>query len=526
MGRNINKALKNGNTRELIFYCMLPFGTYTIITMMNTALNIYLTDVLGLTLKSVSFILMVSKIWDAFNDPVMGFIVDKTKTKHGKARPYILWMVLPLALVTALMFFPVNFGGNGNFIYVFVMYMIFYAANTALDIPAQGLAPLVFPENKPRVKAIATSNVVGSLGTILPSTLFFTFAGVLGKGDDKQGYFLTAIIFALMAGIPIFASFFGIKEKVYIPPKQTNLMQTLKIIFTEKKMIVLVIAFVFQAAINVGAIFLPYFAKWNCIDVIPAKELGDWLTNLLNASDPIVITNEALLIPVLQIGSGISYMLSMALVPRLLKRMDKKKLMIYISLIGAVASVFTYIIGIYIVPYNTVPGLILYIVLRFFTNFPVGSTMVLFIAMFSDITDDLEMKHGERLEGLVFSLRSLLNKIPFAIFNAVILLVISSFGYIPEKMLEASRDMTEKLVYSTTQPNIIDGTNYTTLLNAIFFMLTALSAIGLVLQAIPMYFYDFDEEVQEEKLRVFREEKERRLNEELEEAARKQGALV
>jgi len=516
MSRNINHSLKKGTWRELIFYSMLPFGMLTISSTMGTALNLYFTDVLGLSIASVGVILTVSRIWDAINDPMMGLIVDKTKTKWGKCRPYVLWTPLPLALVTAFLFFPVNFKGNGNFTYVLVLYLVFYAANTALDIPFQGMTPLLFPENKTRVKAVSIGNIVGSLGTILPSVLFFTIAGAWGREREKEGYFFTALVFSAIACVFIVASFFGIKEKVYIPPKKTNLAQVLKIIFTDKKMVILMISFIFNAAINLGATFLPYFAKWNCIGVLPIESMSAWLSRTLGMN--IVLTSEGILTPVLQIGSGISYMLSMALIPWLLKYMDKRKLMIWTSLLGAAASVITYAVGVWMVPYNTAAGLVLYIALRFFTNFPVGMCMVLFIAMFSDVTDDLEMRHGERLEGSVFSFKSLLMKMSWSLFNFIMLATIAAFGYNINKMKDASNNLTEKLVVSTTQANVIGGVNYTSLMNIIFFMLTAAAAIGLVLQAIPLFFYQFDEEAQEEKLKAYREEKERRMQEELLEA--------
>ena len=178
--------LKNSTTKEIIAFSLLPFGLLTIQTLINTALNLYLTDVLGLTLAMTSVVLSATKIWDAVNDPMMGMIVDKTRTKKGKCRPYILWMVVPACLATAMLFFPVNFGQRGNFIYVIIAYIVYYTFYTALDIPYQGLNTLVFPEDKVRVKAVSISNTVGSIGTILPSVLFFTIAGLWGTGNENE----------------------------------------------------------------------------------------------------------------------------------------------------------------------------------------------------------------------------------------------------------------------------------------------------------------------------------------------------
>ena len=325
-------------------------------------------------------------------------------------------MVLPACLATAFLFFPVNFGQKGNFAYAIIAYLIYYTFYTAIDIPYQGLNSLVFPEDKLRVKAVSVSNIVGSIGTILPSILFFTIAGLWGTGaeNEKQGYFWSAVIFSVMAGIPIFISYFGIKEKVYIPPKKTNYFKGLKIVFADSKMRVLTVCAFFTGIVNIGAMFLPYFAKWNCIGVIPMDELCAWIKDVTGLS--ISLTNEGLLTPLLQIGSGISYMLSMAIIPVLLKKMDKKTLWIWMSLLGAAADILTFVIGVWIIPYNTVAGAVTYTILRFFTNFPVGMSLVLLIAMFSDTVDDIEMKTGERLEGTVFSFRSLVNKISIAVF--------------------------------------------------------------------------------------------------------------
>lgn len=505
--------LKDKTTREILAFSLLPFGMSTIYGVMSTALNLYFTDVLGLSLGMIGIVLSATKVWDAVNDPMMGMIVDKTHTKLGKCRPYVFWMSFPVILVTALLFAPVNFGQKGNFAYAIIAYLLYYAIYTALDIPYQGLTPLVFPEDKKRVKAISFSNIVGSLGSVLPSLLFFTIAGLWGRGNEKMGYFSSALIFAALGGIPMFFSAFGFKEKVYIPPKKENYFDGLKVVFQDKKFICLTVAAFFSAIVNLGAMFLPYFAKWNCLGVIPVDRLSAWINNLTGFS--IELTGEGLLIPLLQVGSGLSYMLSMALVPPLLQRMDKKTLWIRISLLGIVADVVCFIVGVWIVPYNTVAGAITYTVLRFFTNFPVGIMTVLLVAMFSDVIDDIEMRTGKRLEGTVFSFRSLVNKISYAIFNVAMLKIVDVFGYNADVMTKLTGNLTRPLIESTTQAAVYGGVNYTTLLNVIFFMLTAFGAIGLLLQAIPMFFYKFDEKAQEGKLKAFREEKAKQEAEEL-----------
>lgn len=204
-------SLKDKTTKEILAFSLLPFGMSTIFSLLNTALNMYFTDVLGLSLTMTGIVLSATKVWDAINDPMMGMVVDKTHTKWGKCRPFVFWLSGPVVLVTALLFTPVNFGQKGNFIFAIIAYLLFYTVYTALDIPYQGSVPLVFPEDKVRVKAVSFSNILGSLGSVLPSILFFTIAGLWGREHQKEGYFFSALIFAILAGIPMFFSAFGFK---------------------------------------------------------------------------------------------------------------------------------------------------------------------------------------------------------------------------------------------------------------------------------------------------------------------------
>lgn len=509
----MHKISINKTTREIMAYSLLPFGMSTIYGIVGTALNMYFTDVLGLSLTMTSILVSVTKIWDAVNDPLMGMIIDKTNTRFGKCRPYILWMSFPMILATALLFAPVDFGQNGNFAYAIFAYLLYYTVYTALDIPNKGLAPLVFPEDKTRVKALSWSNILGSLGSILPSVLFFTVAGMWGRSNQKTGYFLAALLFATLGAVPMFFSAFGFKEKITIPPRKEKYSEGLKIVFRDKKFIILTIAMFFSSIVNIGSMFLPYFAKWNCIGVLPIDDLCNWIYNTFGLS--VQLTSEGLLTPLLQIGSGASYMLSMALIPVFLKRMDKKTLWIGTSIIGIVADIICFAVGIWIVPYNTFAGAVTYMLLRFFTNFPVGIMTVLTVAMFSDVVEDIEMRTGKRLEGTVFSFQSLVSQISVAIFNAIMLQIVNAFGYNVDEMTALTNDLTQPLIQSTTQSVIYNGVDYTLLLNVIFFLLTAFGAVGLLLQSIPMFFYKFDEKAQAGKLKAFREEKERRESEEL-----------
>ena len=539
--------LRDASVKEILAFSLLPFGLLTVLNVISNALNVYLADNLGLGMVGAGLVLTITKIWDAVNDPMMGMIVDKTRTKWGKCRPYLLWMVIPMMVGLILLFAPVDFVnsksfaisqidiastistiGNdfhivrssesvntGNFWYAVAAYLIFYTFYTAIDIPYQGLTPLVFPESKKRVSAISISNILGSIGTILPSIVFFPI--VYAFEDARKGFFVASIVFAVLAGIPIAISFFGIKEKVYMEEEPVKYRKALKIVFGNKNMRSLLVATFFNAVVNLGAMFLMFFAKWNCYGIFNFPALNEWVETTIGFNPN--LTEEGLLFPILSISSGISYMLSMAIVPALLKKMDKKTLFIHMSWICAVANVIVFVVCQYLVPYTSENltqariGFVVYCVCRFFTNFPVGMSIVLLQAIFSDAVDVIEMETGERLEGAVFSFKSLINKIGIALFNLIVMAVVNAFGY---------STMSTELTALKDAGQLTRGAmlaNHTPVLNAIFFMLTVLGSIGLVLQIFPMLKYKFNEAEYEDKIKKFREEKEAALEAKLEAAA-------
>ena len=539
--------LKEASMKEIIAFSMLPFGIMMIQNVLFNALNVYMADVLGIGLVATGVILALSRLWDAVNDPLMGMIIDRTRTKWGKCKPWIMLFAIPYMASFAFLFMPVDFkdkfgtysftqidmeatiatigegfhivrsvGGEismGNFLFAAVAFLVYYTFDAAIDTPYQSITPLVFPESRSRVKAISIATVVGSLGTILPVILFFPIVG--GFQDKRRGYFVAAVVFALLGGIPILLASLNLREKVYLKPEKIKYFASLKIIFSNKNVRMLMFTTLFAAITNLGAMFLMFFCKWNCYGIFNFEAIAEWTQSTFGFA--IHLSEEGFIFPVLNITSGISYMLSMAIVPRLLKKMDKKTLFIRQSIIFAVADVIVFFVCTFVFPYTSPDlrlariGLLIYAILRFFTNFPVGMSLVLLTAMFSDTVDTIEMNSGERLEGATFSFKGLINKFGVAGFNLLMMMAVNAFGYEKLQAL-AQRDLAGEVI----QRSEVLANKST--LTALFFMLTVLGAIGLVLQAAPMFFYKFNEKENEEQIKAFREKRNAELEEELQTA--------
>ncbi len=165
------------------------------------------------------------------------------------------------------------------------------------------------------------------------------------KDRTDWGYFWVALIFAVIGITVMLYSFFGIKEKIYMPPHKLNARKSIKTILKDNRMLVLIICAFLTGASNVGAMFLPYFARWNCIGILPMENINLYLENITGKNPN--LDAVSILPTILSIMSGISYMLSMLLIPPLLKKMSKKQLWILVSIAGAAANFITYKSSIY-----------------------------------------------------------------------------------------------------------------------------------------------------------------------------------
>ena len=126
--------------KEVLAYSFTIFGSSMVSALMGSALSFFYTDVLGIAAGVVGTIFVIARIWDAVNDPIMGIIVDRTDSKWGKCVPYLKFVPIPLFITTVLVFLPIqNTAPCFKAVYAGIMYMVYFAMFTAVDIPINGL---------------------------------------------------------------------------------------------------------------------------------------------------------------------------------------------------------------------------------------------------------------------------------------------------------------------------------------------------------------------------------------------------
>ena len=440
---------KGVQPKEAIAYGVAGFGQNFICTIIGSYLTVFMTDALlfgaeGVKVGALSgavavaILMLATRVFDAFNDPIMGSIVDKTRTKWGKCRPFLKWMAIPIGICTLLCFLPVFEAKTmWTFITISVLYVIWSVVYTVADVPYWGLATCLTNDTTVRgniltvVRLVCTvgagivtvgvpivtdavtakfkyteahldqifvdkaeqiANIVANQGKTAEEAAR-TFIGtvmensVQANADTlKWTYFICAVVFVVLA-MPMF--FYGFKNtKEHITADYENVPSfghNLKLLFKNKELLLIVLSGVLGGARMVytytGGL---YFAKY-------------------------VLKNEGLygIITLLVIPGGL---VASLLVPWLTKKFTKKYTYILVHLFGGVVMAVMYFVG-YDAPWKLIVAAVGLILL----GIPQGVNNIMSYAMIGDTVDYLEWKTGERGEGICFAMQTLINKIGMAV---------------------------------------------------------------------------------------------------------------
>ena len=472
------KNLRDHTTREIIAFSLLPFGLLTIQTLINTALNMYLTDVLGLTLAMTGVVLSATKVWDAVNDPIMGSIVDKTRTRFGKLRPYLLVIPIPLAVVTMLLFAgPVLMAGasmGAKIAYMIITYFIWEFLYTICDVPFWGMSAAISPNPADRTRAISSArfsaSILGGLpGIVLPVLIDLVNAGAVGISLQKI-FFVIGIVVSFV-GMGLF-SLAGIctRERVAQSLEEPSLLDSFKYLFQNKPLMLLILSNILGALGGISGIFQNYYF----IDVLGSASI-----------------NIIIGIP----GTVIGFIAYLMIGP-LKKRFNNKQISIWMSVICGVLPAITFVLG-----YGNmknmsvmVPLLMAQGALNALFN---GVRMVIPTEMISETVDYMEWKTGKRSEGMSFSILTFISKFTGAMSKSMGTGLLKAIGYV------------------TSSTNAVVPQSMHTQ-RGIFAMYTIIPGLLGILGIIPLFFYDLVGEKQQKILKELAERREKTEKQETE----------
>jgi glycoside/pentoside/hexuronide:cation symporter, GPH family len=361
-------------------------------------LMIFYTDVFGISAAAVGTMMLVTRLADAVADPVMGSIADRTNTRWGHFRPYVLWFALPLAVAGVLTFSTPNLGGGAKLVYAYITYCLLMFLYTAVNIPYTALMGVMTPNSVERT-SISSIRFIGAF-TAGVFVQYFTlrFVKFFGHGNDARGWQLTMVLYGILAVLMLVLCFASTRERVAPPPQQkSDLGRDLRDLFTSRAWLVLVgvlllilAAFVIKG--SASAYYFKYFVKREDL-------LGLFL-----------------------VSNGLAFLAAVSMASYLAKRLGKKPL--FMMAIG---------IGALLIAGFGLPGpsdIRLMFALQIVSSFVIAFNSPLVFAMFADAADDAEWRTGRRTTGLVFASAIFSTKAGVAIGAWMFGVVFSYFGYV------------------------------------------------------------------------------------------------
>jgi glycoside/pentoside/hexuronide:cation symporter, GPH family len=360
-------------------------------------LPIFYTNVAGLPLAAVSLLLFVTRFSDGITDIIMGTIADRTKTRWGKFRPWLLWTAVPFGLLIALTFTSPNWSYSAKLTWAYVTYILFTLVYTMNNVPYSALMGVMSSDVTER-NILSSYRFFGAyLGGAISLFLIPILVKYIGKGDENMGYQYTMYLLAGLMILFTLITFFTTQERVY-PKKQQNqaLLCDFKDLITNRPWVILLF---------VGFLFVIYNSIKQGVTIYYFKY---YLNNELLT---------AIYLPVLVIVSMVSAFIAAPLA----NFFGKKQLFIYVMFLSLSVNALLYFAGNESVRYVFIVGCI--------SEFFIAIVPVLFFSMLADAADYSEWKNGRRATGLVFSAGTFAMKFGGGVAGAVMLFIMQSFGY-------------------------------------------------------------------------------------------------
>lgn len=185
-------------------------------------LLVYYTDVVGLAPAAVGTMFLLVRVVDAITDPLMGAVADRTRTKYGQFRPYLVWLALPFGLISVLAFTTPDLSESGRLIYAFVTYTLLMMVYTAINIPYSALGGVLTADPKERVTVQTYRFIFAMLGGAFIAACTMPMVEYFGNGDNAKGYQYTMIVMSIMGVIMFLLCFAGTKERIVTPITQNS----------------------------------------------------------------------------------------------------------------------------------------------------------------------------------------------------------------------------------------------------------------------------------------------------------------
>jgi GPH family glycoside/pentoside/hexuronide:cation symporter len=372
----------------------------------------FYTDVFGIPASAVATIFLIGRIWDAVNDPLMGMIADRTNTKLGKFRPYLLYVALPFGILGFIMFITPNFSTHGKIIYAFITYNLMMMIYTVINVPYSALMGVLTPNSQERTVVSSFRFVAAFVGQFIVQFSVLRLVTVFGKGNENVGWQWAMAAVAGLAVVLWLVTFATTKERVKPVKEQKNpLKQDLSDLFKNLPWVLIGSATLFQLlylVIRGGSIM--YYFKYFVQDQQVTLLGNTYSFSYQSLTSTFLLVGTAVTI----VGAVLTHVFS--------KMFGKSRCYFGFLGIAAVSTALFY----FLKPQDVV----LMFVLQLFTSFAVGPVSVLQWAMYTDAADYSEWKTGRRATALLMAASLFCLKLGIALAGSIQAWILAAIGFV------------------------------------------------------------------------------------------------
>lgn len=372
--------------KEKVSYGLGAVGKDMVYMLSASYILYYYQDILGVSAIAMGIILMFARVFDAFNDPIMGVIVAKTRTRWGKFRPWLLIGTVLNAVILYIMFAaPPALDGGGMVAYAAITYILWGVTYTMMDIPFWSMIPAFTQGGKEREDLSTLARSCAGVGSAIVTIITMKCVYTLGQGNEREGFKWFALIIAALFVVFILITCLSIKEKSTVGVESPSVGEMFKALFRNDQAVAVVVTIVLiNCALYITSNLLIYFFKY---DFGGAK----WY-------DSFTLFNT--------FGGAIQILSMMIFFPVLRKFMSTIKVF-YTSLIMAILGYAVLLV----LMFTNISGVYFLFIPAFFVFTAFGMLTVLTTVFLANTVDYGELKNGRRDESVIFSMQTFVVKL-------------------------------------------------------------------------------------------------------------------
>lgn len=400
--------------KEKIGYGLGDMASSMFWKLFGAYLMIFYTDVFGLPAAVVGTMFLVTRIWDSAFDPIVGVIADRTNSRWGKFRPYLLWLAVPFGIVGVLTFVTPDWNPAGKLIYAYITYSLMMMIYSAINVPYASLLGVMSPDPKERNTLSAYRMTFAYIGSFIALLLFMPLVNFFSGNskdlsDQQTGWTMAVVVIAILCIALFFGCFAWTKERVKpIKEVQNPLKEDLKDLFRNRPWWILlgagVAALVFNS-IRDGATV--YYFKYFVVEEDYAT-VSFWGMSFVLSGLYLALGQAANIIGVI-VAAPVS------------NRIGKRNTYMWAMIVATALNIIFY--------WFDKEDLVWMFVFQVLISICAGSIFPLLWSMYADCADYSELKTGNRATGLIFSSSSMSQKFGWAIGTAVTGWLLGFFGF-------------------------------------------------------------------------------------------------